>query len=92
MVEQRTPNPQAAGSIPVSPANPLSILEFSLIGFIKKQYQDFADELSRVDWPAQDKVFSSAQTVVVTSVLVGIFLWLIDWIMSYGFGQLIPKN
>jgi preprotein translocase SecE subunit len=63
-----------------------------VISTIKQQVKEFRDELNRVDWPAKDKVWSSAMTVVAVSVAVGFFLFAADWLLSKGFGYLLPHK
>jgi preprotein translocase subunit SecE len=63
-----------------------------VIGAIKKQAKDLFAELDRVDWPTKDKVLSSAYTVVVVSVFVGIYLWAADWLFAKGFAYFFMKT
>ena len=63
-----------------------------MIAAIKQQALDFKAELKKVDWPTKDKVLASTWTVVVTSVVVGLFLWGADWLLSKGFALLLPKK
>ena len=62
-----------------------------MIGAIKQQAKDLAAELNRVDWPTKDKVMTSAWTVVIVSVFVGVFLWAVDWVLSKGFAFFFLK-
>ena len=62
-----------------------------MIGAIKQQAKDLAAELNRVDWPSKEKVMSSAWTVVIVSVFVGVYLWSVDWVLSKGFAALWMK-
>jgi preprotein translocase SecE subunit len=62
-----------------------------VIGAIKQQAKDLAAELNRVDWPTKDKVMTSAWTVVIVSVFVGVFLWAVDWVLSKGFAFFFLK-
>ena len=63
-----------------------------MIGAIKQQAKDLAAELNRVDWPSKEKVMSSAWTVVIVSVFVGVYLWSVDWVLSKGFAVLWMKT
>jgi preprotein translocase SecE subunit len=63
-----------------------------VIATIKQQWTDFRAELKRVDWPAKDKVWSSALTVAAVSVAVGFFLYGADWLLTKGFGYLLPHK
>ncbi|NTW85667.1 MAG: preprotein translocase subunit SecE [Holophagaceae bacterium] len=63
-----------------------------MIGAIKQQAKDLSAELSRVDWPSKEKVLTSAWTVVVISVFVGVYLWAVDWVLSKGFAALWLKT
>ena len=62
-----------------------------MIGAIKQQAKDLAAELNRVDWPSKEKVMSSAYTVVIISVFVGVYLWSVDWVLSKGFAFFFLK-
>ena len=62
-----------------------------MIGAIKQQAKDLAAELNRVDWPTKEKVMTSAWTVVIVSVFVGVYLWSVDWVLSKGFAALWMK-
>ena len=63
-----------------------------MIGAIKQQAKDLSAELNRVDWPSKEKVMSSAWTVVLISVFVGVYLWCVDWVLSKGFAVLWMKT
>jgi preprotein translocase SecE subunit len=63
-----------------------------VIGAIKQQAKDLAAELNRVDWPSKEKVMTSAWTVVIVSVFVGVYLWSVDWVFSKGFAALWLKT
>jgi preprotein translocase SecE subunit len=63
-----------------------------VIGAIKQQAKDLAAELNRVDWPTKEKVMTSAWTVVIVSVFVGVYLWSVDWVFSKGFAVLWMKT
>lgn len=63
-----------------------------MIGAIKKQAKDLFAELDRVDWPSKDKVMTSAYTVVVVSIFVGVYLWAADWLFAKGFAYFFMKT
>jgi preprotein translocase SecE subunit len=63
-----------------------------VIGAIKQQARDLFAELDRVDWPSKEKVLSSAWTVVIVSVFVGVYLWSVDWVLSKAFAALWLKT
>ena len=63
-----------------------------MISAIKQQAKDLSAELNRVDWPSKEKVMSSAWTVVFISVFVGVYLWLVDWVLSKGFAFFFMKT
>lgn len=63
-----------------------------MIASIKTQWTEFRAELKRVDWPSKDKVWSSAMTVAAVSLAVGFFLFGADWLLSKGFGYLLPHK
>ncbi|MBI4913908.1 MAG: preprotein translocase subunit SecE [Acidobacteria bacterium] len=63
-----------------------------MIGTIKQQVKELLAELSRVDWPTKDKVWSSTISIVVVSAFVGFFLWGADWLISYTMKFLLPNH
>ncbi|GLH74292.1 hypothetical protein GETHLI_27940 [Geothrix limicola] len=63
-----------------------------MIGAIKQQAKDLFAELDRVDWPSKEKVMTSAWTVAIVSVFVGVYLWSVDWVFSKGFAVLWMKT
>jgi preprotein translocase SecE subunit len=63
-----------------------------VIGAIKQQAKDLSAELNRVDWPSREKVMTSAWTVVIVSVFVGVYLWAVDWVFTKGFAALWMKT
>jgi len=63
-----------------------------VIGAIKQQARDLFAELDRVDWPSKEKVLTSAWTVVIISVFVGVYLWSVDWVFTKAFAALWLKT
>jgi preprotein translocase subunit SecE len=63
-----------------------------VIGAIKQQVRDLTAELNRVDWPSKEKVMTSAYTVVVVSIFVGVYLWAADWVFSRASHYLFMKT
>ena len=63
-----------------------------MIGAIKQQAKDLAEELNRVDWPSKEKVMASAWTVALVSLFVGACLWTADWVLSKGFAFFFLKT
>lgn len=49
-----------------------------MISTLKSQAQELFAELNRVDWPKKEKVVRYTWSVVILSVVVGLFLWLAD--------------
>jgi preprotein translocase SecE subunit len=45
-----------------------------------------------VDWPSREKVMTSAWTVVIVSLFVGVYLWSVDWVLSKGFAFFFLKT
>jgi preprotein translocase subunit SecE len=63
-----------------------------VIASLKTQAKELFDELKRVDWPKKDEVLGTTWTVVLVSAFVGGFLWASDWILSRGFGLILPHQ
>ncbi len=68
MAERGTPNPAVGGSSPPSPAEGVE--------FLKK----VREELKKVEWPNRQLVWKATYSVIIFSLIMGIYLWLIDLI------------
>ncbi len=63
-----------------------------MISNIKHQAKELLTELKRVDWPAKQKVLSSAYSVAVVSAFVGVFLYAADKVISWGMATILPHH
>ena len=80
MAERGTPNPVGGGSSPPSPAitfNKVEKME-KLTEFLK----GVREELKRVVWPKKDTVVKATISVIVFSVIIGVYLWILDLIFT----------
>ena len=92
LVEQRIPNPQVAGSIPVWPA-PQHVrflapnfgrLTFTFIPIqamfnrIRQFFTDVQTEFRRVQWPTREKTLKQTSIVVLVSLIIAIYLGVAD--------------
>ena len=93
MVERRSPKPQVAGSIPVSPAIFLKTgllhvfvldearLEEKMknpIAAIKKLYDETVAELKKCTWPTRQELYESTMVVVSSLILLSVFVFVAD--------------
>jgi len=63
-----------------------------LISIIKKQAKELFAELDRVSWSDKEKVLNATYSVVIISAIVGLFLWSMDWIISWGMKIILPHH
>ncbi len=59
---------------------------------LKNQAQDLIAELNRVDWPKKDKVMRYTWSVVILSVVVGLYLWGVDLGIAKLLKYVIPTH
>ena len=78
MVERRSPKPQVAGSIPVSPAIFLGYGMKNPINLIKKLYDDTVTELKKCTWPDRQELYGSTMVVVSSLILLSLFVFVAD--------------
>jgi len=50
--------------------------------------QDSRTELRKVVWPTRTEAMQTTLIVLLVVLLVGIFLWLLDMLLSWGFGAI----
>lgn len=49
---------------------------------------DVRSELTRVTWPTRREVWATTVVVILTSVVFGLYLWIIDLGLSWIMGQI----
>ena len=98
LVEQRSPKPQVAGSIPaVRAMSSISLgvvveyrnmfgvkVLFGYLGEVKK-------EMSLVTWPTKGQTVRLTLLVITVSIVVGLAVGLLDLVFTEGFKILIKK-
>lgn len=86
MVELRSPKPWVEGSSPSAPGSGecaeirKGVNNMKLTQFVKESYA----ELKKVIWPGKDDVISSVKVVLVSTIVVGAVLGLIDALLLLG--------
>ena len=75
MVERRPPKPEVEGSSPSSPAK-------KIMKFLKTYLKDVKVELRKVTWLSKQEMMGSTIIVGVFSVLISIFLFIVDFGVS----------
>jgi len=63
-----------------------------LISSIKHQVKELLAELKRVDWPGKQKVLSAAYSVAIVSAFVGVYLYGVDKVISWGMTFILPHH
>ena len=49
------------------------------------------NELKRVTWPSQKEVYAATVMVILTSFLMGLFLWAIDLLLTAGVNAIFKR-
>ena len=58
-------------------------------GKTKKYFRELRSELKKVVWPTVEQVLKNAAIVVGCVIVVGIFIWLFDFVAQFGIDALI---
>ncbi len=83
MAERRTPNPDAGGSSPSWPANRvgkegMEDEKLAVILTIKQFFREIKAELKKVTWSGRKQVMSGTIAVIILSIIIAVFLSVID--------------
>ena len=58
-------------------------------GKVRKYFRELRSELKKVVWPTPKQVLNNALIVVVCVLVVGVFIWLFDFVAQIGIDALI---
>ncbi|MBQ9757001.1 MAG: preprotein translocase subunit SecE [Clostridia bacterium] len=58
---------------------------------IKDWFIDMKAEFKRVVWPSFSKVKKNTLTVILFVLVVGVVIWLLDWLFGFGMALLINR-
>ena len=58
-------------------------------GKVKKYFRELRSELKKVVWPTPKQVLKNALIVLACVVVVGVFIWLFDFVAQFGINALI---
>ena len=58
-------------------------------GAIGKYFRELKSELKKVVWPTPKQVLKNALIVLACVVVVGVFIWLFDFVAQFGINALI---
>ena len=58
-------------------------------GAIGKYFRELRSELKKVVWPTPKQVLKNALVVLACVVVVGVFIWLFDFVAQFGINALI---
>ena len=61
----------------------------SVFGKVRRYFRELRSELKKVVWPTPHQVFKNTVTVLACVLVVGIFIWLFDFVARYGIDTLI---
>ena len=58
-------------------------------GGIARYFRELRSELKKVVWPTPKQVLKNALVVLACVVVVGVFIWLFDFVAQFGINALI---
>ena len=58
-------------------------------GKVKKYFRELRSELKKVVWPTAEQVLKNAAIVAGCVIVVGIFIWVFDFVAQFGIDALI---
>ena len=58
-------------------------------GGIARYFRELRSELKKVVWPTPKQVLKNALIVLACVVVVGVFIWLFDFVAQFGINALI---
>ena len=58
-------------------------------GAVAKYFRELRSELKKVVWPSPKQVLKNALVVLACVVVVGVFIWLFDFVAQFGINALI---
>ncbi|MBQ8834719.1 MAG: preprotein translocase subunit SecE [Oscillospiraceae bacterium] len=56
---------------------------------VKKYFRELRSELKKVVWPTPQQVLKNAAIVVCAVLVIGVFIWLFDFVAEFGIKALI---
>ena len=96
MVEQRSPKPQVAGSIPVSPA--IAVLNKPVrtmvnpVKAIQNLYFETVEEMKKCTWPTKKELVRSTGVVLTSLVILTVMVMVFDWVFQFAIRQISGMN
>jgi preprotein translocase subunit SecE len=57
-------------------------------GRSRRFLSEVRNEMGRVTWPSQKEVYATTLVVILFSVAMGVYLWLVDLLLNQGLGAL----
>ena len=58
-------------------------------GAIRRYFRELRSELKKVVWPTPKQVLKNALIVLACVIVVGVFIWLFDFVAQFGINSLI---
>ena len=77
MVENRSPKPGVAGSIPASPA-----IRENMFKAVKDFLNQVYLEMNKVSWPTYSELRGSTYLIIIFSFIFVVFLFAVDWLVG----------
>ena len=61
----------------------------SVFGKVRRYFRELRSELKKVVWPTPKQVVKNTLIVVACVIIVGVFIWLFDYVAGFGIEKLI---
>ena len=58
-------------------------------GSVRRYFRELRSELKKVVWPTPKQVLKNTLVVLACVIVVGIFIWLFDFVAQFGINALI---
>ena len=80
--EKNTPVEKAADK-------PAKAAKSSVVAWITKWFRDRKSEIRKIVWPGRSQVINNTLVVLCAILIVGVFIWILDAIFSFGVANII---
>ena len=71
------------------PARPAPVKKEGAFQKVSKYLDEVQAELKKTTWPDRPKLIASTKVVLAAVIVVGVYLWVIDMILTYVFAWIV---
>lgn len=68
---------------------PAKVKKPSFFARVSKWTRDLKSETKKIVWPTKDQVLNNTMVVIAAIFIVGIFIWVLDFVFKFGVDALI---